>query len=232
MFDPLIKFFAVILNYMYSFIGNYGISIIVFTFIFKIVMLPLAISQRKSMMRMKEIQPEIEEINKKYKNDVKKRNEMTMQLYKEKNYNPAGGCLPLLIQMPIIMSLFYMFRNAHEYLPKEAFVEKFLWLPNMTSPDVLSNIVPGIDFASKLPGILPIVAAIFTYLTFQRSKKMQPSMGEKKGPNMDFMGIMFPGMILMFGVSYAAGLILYWAVSNIFQYVQDILLQRFMDEGV
>lgn len=179
---------------------------------------------------MKQLQPQINEINKKYKNDNQKKNEMTMKLYKENNYNPFGGCLPALIQIPIIFSLFNVFRNADQYLPQSALQEKFLWLPSMNVPDTLSNIIPGVEIAQKLPGILPIIAAVFTYLTFKRSQQMQPNTGS--GPNMNFMGIMFPGMILFFGASYAAGLILYWAVSNIIQYVQDIVLQHIVDGGV
>ncbi len=222
-------FFAQVLNYFYNMIGNYGLSIIIFTVIFRIVMLPLSISQKKSMAKMKELQPQINEINKKYKNDNQKKNEMTMQLYKENNYNPFGGCLPALIQIPIIWSLFNVFRNAHDYLPASALQEKFLWLPSMNVPDTLSNVIPGIEIAQKLPGILPIIAAIFTYLTFKRSQQMQPA--TTNGPNMNFMGVMFPIMILFFGATYAAGLILYWAVSNIIQYVQDVLLQRVIDNG-
>ncbi len=223
-------FFAQILNYLYEMLGNYGLSIIIFTIIFRIVMLPLAISQRKNMAKMKELQPQVNEINKRYKGDKQKINEMTMQLYKENNYNPFGGCLPALIQIPIIWSLFSVFRNASTYLPASALQEKFLWLPSMDVPDTLSHILPSVEFAQKLPGILPIIAAIFTYLTFKRSQQMQPSTGN--GPNLNFMGIMFPFMILYFGATYAAGLILYWAVSNIIQYVQDIVLQHMVDGGV
>ncbi len=223
-------FFAQILNYFYELSGNYGLSIIVFTVIFRIVMLPLAISQRKNMVKTKQLQPLVDEINKKYKHDSQKRSQMTMQLYKEHNHNPFGGCLPVLIQLPIIYSLFSVFRDAKLYLPASALQEKFLWLPSMSVPDTLSNILPSIEIAQKLPGILPIIAAIFTYLTFQRSQKMQPT--TENGPNLGFMGKIFPFMILYFGATYAAGLILYWAVSNILQYVQDIVLQRVVDGGV
>ncbi len=222
-------FFAQILNYFYEMLGNYGMAIILFTVIFRIVMLPLAISQRKNMVKMKQLQPQINEINKKYKNDNQKKNEMVMKLYKENNYNPFGGCLPMLIQIPIIFSLFEVFRNAANYLPASALQDKFLWLPSMNVPDTLSNILPGVEMAKSLPGILPIIAAIFTYLTFQRSQQLQAN---SNGPNLGFMGVLFPLMILFFGANYAAGLILYWAVSNIIQYVQDIALQHMLDGGV
>lgn len=220
-------FFASILNAIYGVIGNYGVSIIVFTLLVRIVLLPLAISQRKNMLHMQKLQPQMKELQKKYKNDRETLARKQQELYKENNYNPFMGCLPMLIQLPIIFSLFGLFRNAKDYLPPSALTQTFLWLPDMETPDVLSNVlsVAG-DITTKLPGLLPIIAAIFTFLTFKSTMSAQQN---TDGPNMNFMGYIGPIMILWFGANYAAGLILYWAISNIIQYVQNLVLVRVYD---
>jgi len=101
---------------LYSFIHNYGLTIIIFTFIVKLIMLPLTIKQQKSMAETQRIQPLLAEIQAKYKTDKTKLNEETMKLYKEHNVNPAGGCLPLLIQMPIIFGLYQVIYNPLTYM--------------------------------------------------------------------------------------------------------------------
>jgi len=93
---------------LYSFIHNYGLTIIIFTFLVKLIILPLTIKQQKSMAETQRIQPLLAELQVKYKTDKAKLNEETMKLYKEHNVNPAGGCLPLLIQMPIIIGLYWV----------------------------------------------------------------------------------------------------------------------------
>ncbi len=223
------SFFASILKGIYDVIGNYGISIILFTIIIRLALLPLTISQKKSLEKTKKLNPKMAELKKKYGNDKQTYNQKLAELYKEEKINPLAGCLPLLIQIPIIYVLFGIFRNAHKYLPTEALTQKFLWLPNMVDPDTLSNLIPGVDLLKSLPGLLPIIAALFTYLSVKRNSLQAQSSGNK-GPNMGFMTIMFPGLILVFGASYSAGLILYWGVSNIIQYVQDILITKLMNK--
>lgn len=224
------KLFAGILQQIYNLIGSYGITIVVFTILIRLVLFPLSISQRKGMEANKRMQPKMAELQKKYGKDKEAYNQKVMELYKEENFNPASGCLPMLIQIPIIFVLFKILRDPVPYLGAEALEQSFLWLPNMADPDLLINVIPGLSGAlAKLPGILPIIAAIFTYLT-SKSAQMQQAPADPnqkpQGPDMSMMTIMFPFMILMFGASYPAGLILYWALSNIIQYVQDIVITR------
>lgn len=222
--------FAGILQKLYALIGNYGITLIVFTILIRALLFPFAISQRKSMEANKRMQPKMAELQKKYGKDKNTYNQKIMELYKEEKFNPVSGCLPLLIQIPIIFVLFSILRNAGQYIPQEALAQSFLWLPNMADPDVLANVIPGLPASlPKLPGVLPIIAAIFTYLT-SKSTQAQTAPADpsqpKQGPDMSFMTILFPLMILFFGVTYPAGLILYWAVSNIVQYIQDLVITR------
>lgn len=130
-----------ILGFIYDFVGNYGWSLIIFTIFIKLLLLPLGLKQQKSTTKMQQIQPKVAEIQKKYANDQQKLSEETMKLYKEYGVNPAGGCLPLLIQLPILFGLYrviyspitYMLHYTdaevaalrEQYLANPEFIEKF-----------------------------------------------------------------------------------------------------------
>lgn len=178
------------------------------------------------MMMTQKLQPKINELQKKYAKDPKTLQMKQMELYKEHGHNPFGGCLPLLIQFPILIALFNVLRDPTVHgLPKEALTQSFMWLPNMTAPDTLVNFF-AFEGANSIPGLLPIIAAIFTYITAKASmaNQPQPSPDGPKAPNMGFMTLMGPVLILAFATKYPAGLILYWAVSNIIQFAQDRIL--------
>lgn len=221
----LTRLIAGALSAIYNFVGNYGLSIILFTTLIRLILLPSAIHQKKGMLVTQRLQPMVNELQKKYKNDPKLLQQKQMELYKEHNHNPLSGCLPLLIQMPIIFTLFSVLRNAAQYVPQQALYEKFLWLPNMVDPDTMANIV-NISGAERIPGVLPIIAAIFTYITFKMTQvnAPTPSTDGPKLPNMNYMAYIFPVIILISGATYSAGLILYWAFSTILQFVQDKVL--------
>lgn len=230
-------FIGLILQTIYSLIGNYGVSIIIFTILMRILLFPFSVSQRKNMEQNKLLQPKIKELQAKYKNDPQTLQQKQMELFKEHNFNPLAGCLPLLIQMPIIFALFSVLRNAGEFMPAEAINQSFLWLPNMIDPDTLANIIPNLELAKSLPGLWPIIAALFTWLSMRQTQNNQQLSQDADGPkmpNMSMMTILFPAMILFFGISYSAGLIVYWAVSNIIQFIQEKALTRMFanKEGV
>ena len=115
-FEIVTKPLGFLLLTLFTFINNYGLTLIVFTFLVKLIILPLTIKQQKSMAETQRIQPLLAEIQAKYKTDKAKLNEETMKLYKEHNVNPAGGCLPLLIQMPIIISLYWVITQPLTYM--------------------------------------------------------------------------------------------------------------------
>jgi YidC/Oxa1 family membrane protein insertase len=106
------------LHFIYNFIAfkNYGLAIILFTIFVKLAILPLAVKQYRSMAKMQEVQPHLQEIQRKYKNDKEKLNQETLKIYQEYKVNPAGGCLPLLIQMPIIISLYWVIQKPLTYM--------------------------------------------------------------------------------------------------------------------
>ncbi|CBH22702.1 YidC/Oxa1 family membrane protein insertase [Acetoanaerobium noterae] len=213
--------FGSLLELIYNVIGDYAISIIVFTVVVKLLLLPLTLTQTKSMKSMQLIQPKMDEIKKKYQNDPDKQNQKIMELYKEHKVNPLAGCLPLLIQFPIIIGLFNALREPVKYVFGTEAAYKiadtgFLWVNNLASPDVI--LLGGIS----IPFILPILAAITTYI---QSAMMSPK-GGKKDPTQTMMLYMFPIMMLFWGISFPAGLLLYWVAGNIFQIVQQYILSK------
>ena len=145
-----------VVDLLYSWVGSYGVAIILFTLAVKLVLLPLDIKQRHSMRKMQDIQPKIEEINKKYEKDPEKRSAKTMELYKKEKVNPMGGCLPMLIQLPILYAMFAVMRHiageqavlmvqqVTQGLPFEP--ESFLWIRNIWQPDnIMANVIPTLS---------------------------------------------------------------------------------------
>lgn len=218
-----------LLHIIYSMVGNYGVAIILFTLVTKVILLPLTFNQIKSTKAMQDIQPKLKELQEKYKKDKEKLNQKTLELYKEHNINPMAGCLPLLIQLPILFGLFAALRDPVAYVfsgdaaaAAIATSAPFLWLSNLTDPDVLTVSASLPLLGNKIPWILPIVAAVSTYFS------MVMSAGKKKGDtqpqSMKTMSTVLPVMILFWGVSFPAGLTLYWVVSNLFQMVQQYFI--------
>ncbi|MCC5909527.1 MAG: YidC/Oxa1 family membrane protein insertase [Clostridiaceae bacterium] len=198
---------AALLQMIYGLIGNYGLSIIIFTIIVKLVMVPLTVKQTKSMKKMQDIQPKIKEVQEKYKNDKEQMNVKVMELYKEYNVSPFGGCLPLLIQFPIIIGLFTVLRNPIDYgLAQEVVESSFLWIPSLSGEDTL---------------ILPLLAGLTTYLS--SATMASPN---KKDPTQNMMKYFFPVMIFVMGRGFPAGLTLYWVISNLFQVAQQVIINK------
>ncbi len=110
--------FGWLLNFIYGFVSNYGLSIILFTILTKVILFPLSLKQQKSMVKMQQVQPKLKEIQEKYKSDQQRQSEETMKLYKEYGVNPMGGCLPLLIQLPILLALYRVMYQPLTYMLK------------------------------------------------------------------------------------------------------------------
>ncbi|ABR50865.1 60 kDa inner membrane insertion protein [Alkaliphilus metalliredigens QYMF] len=213
------RFFAqplgALLKLIFDLIGNYGVSIIVFTILVKLLLLPLTLKQTRSMRQMQEVQPEIKKLQEKYKNDKEQLNAKTMEIYAKYNVSPFGGCLPLLVQFPILIGLFTALRDPATYVFGSAEIyasinTSFLWLSNLSDAD---------------PWVLPLLAGITTFLS---SKTM--STGKQADQTQKMMTYGMPLMIFWWGRSFPAGLTLYWVVSNLFQFVQQLLMNRSQDK--
>jgi len=200
-----------LLFYIYDIVNSYGLSIVVFTILVKLILLPLTIKQTKSMKQMQELNPKIKALQKKYGHDKQKLNEKTMELYRQHNVNPfASGCLPLLLQLPVLFALFQVLRLPEVYVftPEtyETVGKSFLWIKDLSASS---------SFSDPISYILPILAAVTTYY---QSKMVTPKNAEGSQSTMN---VVMPLMIGYFSFSFPAGVTLYWVLSNLFQIVQQ-----------
>lgn len=198
-----------LLSLIYDVVDNYGFSIIILTLLIRVIMLPLYGKQIKYSARMAELQPKLQEIQTRYAHDKETMNQKTMELYQSEGVNPTSGCLPLLIQTPIIFGLYALLREPLKYITASKMIvavhESFFWVPDLSQPDAW---------------ILPILAGLTTYFT-QAQTSATDTTGMMKG-----MKYFFPVMIFALGKSFSAGLALYWVVGNLFQLVQTIYFNQ------
>lgn len=222
-------FFGKILQFFYGITNDYALSIVLFTIITRLILLPLTFQQMRSMNAMKIIQPQIDEINKKYKGNPQKQGEMLQKLYKEYKINPAAGCLPLLIQFPIMIAMYGVVQQPVKYVfGTEALYKAadrgFFWLHSISVPDVIN--MGGF----KAPFILPILAAIATYFSIEMSiaKSNSSGQGNEMAQSMNkSMKIMMPLMTLWMGITFPAALVLYWFIGTLVQIIQQYLIGKF-----
>lgn len=182
---------------------SYAVAIIILTIIVKLILLPLNIKQMRSMKQMQIIQPLMAELDKKYANNPQKKQEEMLKLYQEHQINPMAGCLPLLIQLPIIMVLYRSLLNFdpafHEYY-------NFFWISDLSAKDTTM--------------ILPILAGAFTFL------QSYTSTGWPKDKMQRSMIIIMPIMIIWMGSQLQAGICIYWIVFSIMGILQQIFINR------
>lgn len=212
-----------VLKFILDFGIGYGWSIIVFTIIVKLVLLPLTIKQTKSMKAMQDIQPKIKEIQEKYNGKPEKQNQEIMKVYQEAKINPMSGCLPLLIQFPILIGLYQVLRNPVTYKVFDS-VDKFKLAdkPFLGLPSLSTNFAAhGIMNIPISIWILAILAGLTTFLT---QKLTMPQ--DQQQPSMQYMTYFMSLMMLWWGVSLPAGVAVYWIVSNLFQIAQYRLIMN------
>lgn len=216
--QALVDFVVYVLNAIYGVVGNYGIAIIIVTILMRIVIFPLTLKQEKSMKKMRDLQPEIEKIKEKYKDSPQEYQQKTAELYRESGVNPLGGCLPLLIQMPVFVALYWAFSgNA---IPADA---KFLWF-TLKQPDRLFMIG---NFAFNL---LPILNVGVTYI--QQKIMTNTTSGQESNQQMKTMLYMMPLMMLFIFYRMPSGVTLYYLVSGALALLQQyIILKGRSDDG-
>ncbi|AKA71253.1 membrane protein insertase YidC [Clostridium scatologenes] len=181
---------------------SYGIAIILVTLIIRIILLPLNIKQTKSSLVMSELQPETKKIQEKYKNDPQRAQQEMMKLYKEKGASPLSGCLPMLIQWPIFIALYYVFNNLHGIDGVH-----FLWINDLAKRDV----------------ILAVLSGLTTYFSGSLMMMSGDSAQAKQSTTMNV------GMsIFMVFISWSlkSALVLYWVVNNLIQIAQTLVMKK------
>jgi len=188
---------------------TYGWVIIVITFIIKTLFWPLTAASTRSMKRMASLQPQMKAMQEKYKDDPVKMNKKMMEFWKEHKVNPMGGCLPMLLQMPVFIGFFYMIQSAIELRG-----ESWLWVADLSKPDTLFYI-PGLGFPFNL---LPLLMGV-TMLWQARLTPPSPGMDPMQQKMMKYMPLMF----LVFLYNFSSGLTLYWTVQNLLSILQTKL---------
>jgi len=210
---PISKLFMYYIRFLHKAVPNYGVVIILFALTLKIILTPLTNKSMNSGRKLQQIQPKMREIQAKYKNDIKTQQEELRKLYKEHDVSPLGGCLPLLLQMPIFFALYPVLRSSLEFR-QASFVG---WLSDLSTPDQY--------------WILPIVMGIFMFIQQKMMQGMQDTsnMDEKQlammQTNRMMSFIMPPFMVFIFS-GLPAGLVLYWTTFNVFSIIQQYYMQK------
>ena len=218
MFDIIAKPCLWVMNFIYeNMIPNYGVAIILLTLLTKILLWPLGQKSYKSMNAMKKLQPLMAEIKEKYKDDKKRQNQETMALYRTYKVNPMGGCLPMVLQIPVFFALYRMLYEAIE-LRHAPF---FGWITDLSAPDRLFNFSFSIPFMEAPYGI-PVLTLIMG-ATMLLQQKMQPPMGDATQAKMM---MLMPVVFTFIFINFSAGLVLYWLTNNVLSIGQQYYTQK------
>ena len=212
------------LNFFYGLIPNYGIAIILLTILTKVLMYPITAKGSQGTARMQELQPKIQEIQAKYKNNPQKMNQEMAEFYKREGYNPMSGCLPLLIQFPIFIAMYNLFNN-HFDLRGASFIAG--WISDLSQPEAIYKFAEPVNLVIwKMSAIrgLPIiyVASQLLYGKFTQ----QPQSGGQSASQMKIMMYGMPIMFFFILYDVPSGLLVYWIVSNVLTIAQQAVTNK------
>lgn len=212
-FNPLVEALEFVLGFLHDIfslagIESYGVAIIVLTIIIKMIFYPLTVKQVKSMKAMQELQHKMKKLQDKYKNDPKRLQQEMGALYRNAGVNPLAGCLPLLVQMPFLMGMFYALQSL-DYGGDPT----FLWIENLSNPDPFY--------------ILPVLSAVSTYVLQKQTASSSGS--AQMQMQMKIMAVVMPLFIGWISCNFAAGLVIYWIVNNVIQILQQWWMYRHED---
>ncbi|WP_283709758.1 membrane protein insertase YidC [Pseudoalteromonas prydzensis] len=196
----------VLLKWLYGILGNWGLAIIAITVIIKSLMYPLTKAQYTSMAKMRALQPKMAALKEKYGDDRQKFGQATMEMYRKEKVNPMGGCLPILLQMPIFLALFYVFLESTEL----RHAEFYLWLTDLSAQDPYY--------------VLPVLFGLSMFVT----QKLQPM--TVTDPMQQKMMTYMPVIFSVFFLWFPSGLVLYWLVSNLISIAQMLIIYRGMEK--
>ena len=216
-----------VFDFLRNYIGSFGIIIFILVLLVKLVISPLTYKSYVSMAKMRLVKPQIDELAKKYPKpeDAMKKQQATMELYKKAGINPMGGCIPMLIQMPILIAMFRFFPASIELRE-----QPFLWADDLSSYDSIVNLPFSIPFYGDHVSLFALLMAVslfgYSYFNYQQTASSQPQMA-----GMKFMMVyMMPIMMLLWFNSYSSGLCYYYLLSNLFTIGQTLLIRRMVDD--
>lgn len=215
--------FAVIpvFNVLNSFNINYGIIILILTVLIKIVLLPLTYKSYISTAKMKVLQPEMSEIQAKFKSDPMKLQQETMTLYRKAGVSPLGGCLPMVLQMPILIAMFRFFPASIELRQ-----EGFLWAKDLSTYDSILDLPFNIPFYGDHVSLFTILMTVSTLIY----TRMNMQMTAATNPSMKYVMYLMPIMFLGIFNNYSSGLSYYYFLANMITFGQQYLFKSFVDE--
>lgn len=222
--DPLVRY---IIIPFFSLIGNwlnsYGLAIIFFAIAIKLVLYPLTKKSFESMAAMKELQPELKELQEKYKDNPQKQQQETMKLYKKAKVNPMGGCLPNLLQFPVLITLYRFFQNSILIRQKA-----FLWVHDLSAPDMLIHLPFNVPFLGDHLGGFVVLMSATMMIQSQLTGGM--SGGGGGNPSMKSFQYILPFVLLFVFNNFAAGLSLYYLIYNALSIGQQLMINRQMEQ--
>ena len=217
-----------VFDFLRNYIGSFGIIILILVLLVKLVISPLTYKSYVSMAKMRLVKPQIDELAKKYPKpeDAMKKQQATMELYKKAGINPMGGCIPMLIQMPILIAMFRFFPASIELRE-----QPFLWADDLSSYDSIVNLPFSIPFYGDHVSLFALLMAVslfgYSWFNYQQTASSQPQMA-----GMKFMMVyMMPIMMLFWFNSYSSGLCYYYLLSNIFTIGQTLVIRRMVDDN-
>ena len=207
----------IIMVFLYGLIPNYGVVVVLFAVLIKAITYPLMAKQLRSTKKMQEIQPELSKIKLKYKHDPALQQQKMSALFQENGVNPLAGCLPMLVQFPVLIAVFMVFRNTIVFRG-EPF---FLWITDLSSPDTLF-VVGSIPI-----NVLPFLMSLSMFYTMKASTAAQPSGGDPaQEATQKIMKYMFPGMMFFLFYAFPSGLNLYYLCFNVIQIIQQKIINK------
>ena len=211
---PISKGVLYSLKEIHKVVPNYGFVLIIFSFLVKLIVYPLTKKSYQSTAAMQTIQPEINTLRDKYKNNPQKLNQATMQLYKDKGVNPLGGCLPMLLQMPLLLALFQVFRTTIE-LRAEPFI---WWIKDLSAPDTIIHLPFTVPIYGNQISVLPVLMVVSMFI---QQRMMTPGSQQPQQKTMQYFMTGF--FFLMFN-SFPSGLNLYYTLFNVLTILQQKLV--------
>lgn len=211
-----------VFNWLEKYIASYGIIILILTILIKIVLLPLTFKSYQSQAKMQVLKPLVDELGKKFpkKEDAMKKQQATMDLYKRAGVNPMGGCLPMLLQMPILFAMFRFFPVSIELRQ-----EPFLWATDLSTYDSILNLPFKIPIYGSHVSLFTLLMTASTLLTM----KMSGSTAGQDQPGMKLMMYMMPVMFMLMLNNFSSGLTYYYFLANVLTYFQNLIFKRFID---
>ena len=208
---PFSKFVLWSFTLLHKVIPNYGFVLVIFSFLVKVVLFPLTRKSSQSMKEMQALQPLMKEMNEKYKDDQQKKTEETMKLYKEYGINPVGGCLPMMLQMPLLYAMFTIFRSTIE-LRGAPFI---FWITDLSLPDTVALLPFSLPLYGNTVNILPLFMGVTMFI--QQKMTVQD-------PKQKAMVYVMPFVFTLMFNSFPSGLNLYYSLYNLLSIVQDKLI--------